>query len=86
MLNDEIDFEYNIEQLNKPLTLDIKKQNAELDSDRINSTFQSIEDDLNTLYQKTRYLEEVIDYAKTFISLKIAEYTSQINATIKESI
>ena len=83
MLNDEIDFEYNIEQLNKPLTLDIKKQNAELDSDRINSTFQSIEDDLNTLYQKTRYLEEVIDYAKTFISLKIDEYTSQMNATIK---
>lgn len=82
MIKDNIDFEYSIEQLNKDLDLNIFMQEEILDSDKINTTFTSIEKNLNTLYEKTRHLENAIEYIKTFLSIKIDEYSNNLNSII----
>ena len=49
----------------------------------MNDAFSTIESNLNSLYEKTRYLEDAIEYAKTFTEVKINEYTAEINSMIK---
>lgn len=83
MLKDTIDFDYAINQLEQPIDLNIKYQNRILNSEAFNSSLQSIEANLNTLYEKTRYLEDTIEYTEAFLMSKINEYTNRINASIK---
>lgn len=81
-IKDYTNFDYNIEQLIKPIDLEIKKQNKVLDSDKFNSSLLSIEKNLDVLYEKTRYLEDSIDYARSFLDQKITSYSNRINTII----
>lgn len=49
----------------------VKKQDKILDSKNYNDTFKSIEDSLNLLYEKTRTIQNTIDYANSFIRNEI---------------
>lgn len=51
----------------------VKEQDKVLDSDKYNNTFKAIEDSLNLLYEKTRTVQNVIDYANSFIKNEIDE-------------
>ena len=81
-IKDYTNFDYNIEQLIKPIDLEIKRQNKVLDSDKFNSSLLSIEKNLDVLYEKTRYLEDSIDYARSFLDQKITSYSNRINTII----
>ena len=83
MLKDTIDFEYAINKVKEDINLDIILQDKILDSNKMNDSLKSIEDSLNKLYENSRYLEDAIDYCKTFLSVKIDDYTSDIKATLK---
>lgn len=81
-IKDYNNFDYNIEQLEKPINLNITKQGNVMNSDNFNSSLQSIQDNLDILYEKTRYLEDSIDYARTFLDQKIEAYGKRINTII----
>lgn len=49
----------------------VKEQSKALDSSKHNDTFQTIEDSLNLLYEKTRTMQNTIDYANSFIKNEI---------------
>lgn len=83
MLKDSIDFDYNLKQINQEIDSDIQLQDEIMDSEKMNDAFSTIESNLNLLYEKTRYLEDAIEYAKTFTEVKINEYTAEINSMIK---
>ena len=83
MLKDNTDFDYTINILNTDLDLNIEMQDDIMESEKMNNTFKSIENNLNTLYEKTRYLQDIIEYAKTFVTIKIDNYHNDINASIK---
>ena len=83
MLKDSIDFDYNLKQIKQEIDSDIQLQDEVMDSEKMNNTFSTIESNLNLLYEKTRYLEDAIEYAKTFTEVKINEYTAEINSMIK---
>ena len=83
MLKDSIDFDYNLKQIEEKIDTEIKLQDKIMDSEKMNDAFSTIESNLNTLYEKTRYLEDAIEYAKTFAEIKINEYTTDINGAIK---
>ena len=83
MLKDNTDFDYNISKLKEDLNIDITLQDEIMDSEIMNTSLKSIENNLNTLYEKTRYLEDAIDYAKTFLTMKIDNYVNDIKASIK---
>lgn len=51
----------------------VKEQSKSLDSNKHNDTFQAIEDSLNLLYEKTRTMQNTIDYANSFIKNEIDE-------------
>lgn len=51
----------------------VQEQDKVLDSDKYNNTFKAIEDSLNLLYEKTRTIQNVIDYANSFIKNEIDE-------------
>lgn len=84
-INDYTNFDFNIQQLNKPIDLNIYKQNEYLSSERFNDSLLSIQQNLDILYEKTRYLEDSIDYARTFLDQKVTAYSNRIN-TIIDSI
>ena len=84
MIKDSIDFEYAINKLTTMVEPDIKYQEEFLDSDKMNTTFKSIEDSLNTLYEKTRYLEDSIQYARVFLDNKVRSFNEEMNSIIKE--
>ena len=75
-------FDYNIEQLKKPIGLNIIKQGEVMNSKNFNSSLQSIQDNLDKLYEKTRYLEDSIDYARSFLDQKINAYNKRISTII----
>ena len=83
MLKDNTDFDYNISKLKEDLNIDITLQDEIMDSEIMNTSLKSIENNLNTLYEKTRYLEDAIDYAKTFLTMKIDNYVNDIKSSIK---
>lgn len=81
-IKNTIDFDTSMEFLRKDIELNLELQQEILDSDKMNSSFQQIENNLNLLYKKTRHLEDVLEYAKTFTSLKIDEYTNELSSII----
>lgn len=83
MLKDSIDFEYAIKKVTEELDTALTLQEALLDSEIMNTNLDKIETSLNKLYENTRYLEDAIDYCKTFLALKIDDYTNEIQSTLK---
>lgn len=83
MLKSSTDFDYNLSEIQKDLDINIILQDDIMESDKMNTSLKSIQDNLNTLYEKTRYLEDAIDYAKTFLTIKIDNYINDINSSIK---
>ena len=81
-IKDYNNFDYNMEQLEKPINLNIIKQGQVMNSENFNSSLQSIQNNLDVLYEKTRYLEDSIDYARTFLDQKIEAYSKRINTII----
>ena len=78
-----IDFEYSISKINEPIQSDIFLQEDILDSEKINKTFDTIEYNLNKLYENTRFLEDAIDYCEAFLNLKIQDYSLEIKNILK---
>lgn len=79
MIKTSSDFENSINFLSNDISEDlyqnIKYQNKSLDSESFNTTFNLIEDKLNTLYEKTRVMEDLIVYTRTFLEQEI--YTAK---------
>ena len=84
MIKDSIDFDYTIKQLTNKLQPNIVNQGEILESEKFNTTFKEIENSLNALYEKTRYLEDSIQYAKIFLDTKVREFNNEMQSTIKE--
>lgn len=78
-----IDFEYSISKIQEPIRENVFLQETILDSQKINETFETIEYNLNKLYENTRYLEDAIDYCEAFLNLKIQDYSAEIKNTLK---
>lgn len=84
MIKDNIDFEYTINQLINYVEPEESYQREFLDSDKMNHAFEEIEKALNTLYEKTRYLEDAIQYARVFLDAKTKEFNDEMSSVIKE--
>lgn len=78
-----IDFDYSISKIKEPIKEDISFQETVLDSKKINKTFETIEYNLNKLYENTRFLEDAINYCESFLNLKIQDYSAEIKNTLK---
>jgi hypothetical protein len=84
MIKDSIDFDYAINKITSLTEPEIKYQGEYLESSKLNETFKSIEESLNTLYEKTRYLEDSIQYARVFLDNKIKTFNEEMDSIIKE--
>lgn len=84
MLKNSTDFSYAISKIVEPIDPNIIPQGKILESDKFNTSFEEMEKTLNTLYEKTRYLEDSIQYAKTFLETKNREFNNEMQAIIKE--
>lgn len=83
-IKDGIDFDYAINQITKKVAPEILEQSKIMESDKLNKTFKEIETTLNTLYEKTRYIEDAIEYAQVFLDTKVREFDAEMTAVIKE--
>lgn len=83
MDNTQIDFNYSLKQIKRPVLLEYNKQEKYLDSKDMNIAFDNMEESLNLLYENTRYLEDAISYCDAFLNLKIEEYNQDIQETLK---
>mgnify|MGYP006363847977 FL=1 len=79
MINDTIDFDYAISKILHGTETNIYLQPEILKSDYINESFKQIENTLNTLYEKTRYLEDSIAYTKQFLETRINYFDNEID-------
>ena len=76
-------FDYNMDQLTKPIDLNITMQKEIMNSENFNNSLLSIQKNLDILYEKTRYLEDSIDYTRTFLDQKITSFNNKISSIIK---
>ena len=76
-------FDYNMDQLTKPIDLNITMQSEIMNSEDFNNSLLSIQKNLDILYEKTRYLEDSIDYTRTFLDQKITSFNNKISSIIK---
>ena len=83
-IKDSIDFDYAIKQITKELRPEIIYQDKIMESGKLNRTFSEIETSLNTLYEKTRYVEDAIEYAKIFLDTKIRDFDAEITSIMEE--
>lgn len=72
-MESKFNFENNLDFLiNKNVDLsNVLLQKNILNSDNYNKTFKCIEDSLNLLYEKTRVMQDVIEYSNSFIRTEI---------------
>ena len=84
MINNSVDFDYSINQILKATNTTIYMQPEILKSDYINNTFNEIEKTLNTLYEKTRYLEDAIAYTEKFLNTRIDYFNNEIGSVLHE--
>lgn len=84
MIKDNVDFNYAIDKITSKTKPQLYTQETILDSDKMNLTFKEIENALNTLYEKTRYIEDSIAYAKVFLDTKIQDFNEDMNSIIRE--
>ena len=82
MIKDSIDFDYAYNQIQKPLKEDVFIQGEILQSESFNTTFNTMEDNLNSLYENCRNLENMINYCKTFLAVKIDQYTKEMDSVL----
>ena len=61
----------------------LELQDDVLDSRAQNITFENIEKELNTLYEKTRVLEDVVAYAKDFLEQQIHIYREKVQNKLR---
>ena len=83
-IKDGIDFDYAIKQIINRTSPNIIEQSKILESDKMNKTFNEIEKTLNTLYEKTRYIEDAIEYAQAFLDAKVRDFDAEMTSIIKE--
>ena len=83
MINNTIDFDYAINKIKEATNPTIYLQGDILNSEHMNNTFREIERTLNTLYEKTRYLEDSIAYTKSFLETKINYFSSDIESILQ---
>ena len=76
-------FDYNMDQLTKPIDLNVTMQGEIMNSEDFNNSLLSIQKNLDILYEKTRYLEDSIDYTRTFLDQKITSFNNKISSIIK---
>lgn len=84
-MNINFDFSEKIKYLldnTKNISLD--KQNMYLNSNIINNNFKIIENELNSMYEKTRILEDIIDYMKLYINNEIENYMLDCRNLLKD--
>ena len=84
LINDAIDFDYAINQIIKNTSPTIHLQADVLNSENMNNSFAEIENTLNILYEKTRYLEDAIAYTKTFLETRISDFNNQVSSVLHE--
>ena len=66
-MNIDFDFSEKIKYLlDNTKNISLEKQNMYLNSNIINNNFKIIENELNSMYEKTRILEDIIDYMKLY--------------------
>ena len=83
-IKNSIDFSYAINKITSKVEPEIIEQGAILESEKFNKTFKEIEESLNTLYEKTRYLEDAIAYSRVFLDTKIREFNEEMQSTMRE--
>lgn len=83
MIKETIDFDFVIDEINKDIDINIPLQKETLKSKDMNIAFDNIESTLNSLYENSRYLEDAIEYAKTFLTIKVEEYNTDLNSILK---
>lgn len=64
--------------------ISLNKQNAYLNSEKINNNYLEIENELNSIYEKTRILENIIDYAKKYITSEIESFKEECREALKD--
>lgn len=79
-LNSNLDYVLN----NKVDTSKADEQDTILNSEKFNNTFQTIEDSLNLLYEKTRTIQDIIEYANSFIKNEIDESVLECRNLLKD--
>lgn len=84
MIKSSIDFDQAILKITNAVEPNIISQGEILESNKFNTSFMEIEATLNTLYEKTRYLEDSIQYAKTFLETKNKDFNNEMQSIIKE--
>jgi hypothetical protein len=84
MIKDSIDFDNAINNIITKTKTNIILQNNILESEKLNMTFTEIEKSLNTLYEKTRFIEDAIEYATTFLNTKVKEFNDEMYSVMKE--
>lgn len=82
MIKDSIDFDYSLSEVNKELDIDIKLQEQILNSSNFNYSMENIETNLNRLYENFRHIENMNNYCKTFLSVKIDNYKSEAESIL----
>ena len=84
MIKSSIDFDQAILKITNAVEPNIISQGEILEINKFNTSFMEIEATLNTLYDKTRYLEDSIQYAKTFLETKNKDFNNEMQSIIKE--
>jgi hypothetical protein len=82
MIKDSIDFDYAYGQIQQQLKEDVFVQDEILKSESFNTTLSTMESNLNSLYENCRNLENMINYCKTFLSVKIDQYNKEMDAVL----
>ena len=77
-LDNDLDFLIN----NKVDVSNIALQKTILNSKDYNKTFKCIEDSLNLLYEKTRTIQNIIDYSNSFIRTEIDETVTECKSLL----
>lgn len=82
MIKNSIDFDYSLREINKELNIDIKPQDKLLDSKSFNNSMKNIETNLNKLYENFRHIENMNNYCKAFLSVKIDDYKTEAESIL----
>jgi hypothetical protein len=88
MLKTSTDFEgsinYLLQGINQNMSKGIIYQTADTNSEDFNATFDTIEKQLNTIYEKSRIMEDVINYAKEYVKSNIYNISKECRDILNE--
>ncbi len=78
----------NLNFINNDLLIGSENKNFEFQREMLNSesnniTFELIEKKLNTLYEKTRALEDIVAYSKSFLEQEVHIYKDRVKSRLK---